>query len=164
MSALLRRSISVGFQTAAQVRRVYRMIRRPITVGVRALVINGDDVLLVRQHGARYWALPGGAAARGETLRAAAEREAREETGLPVIGERLLGMYTTLHEGMTNHVAVFVCRPVDREARPRIGRLDLEIAEAQYWPIGALPETAHSMVRKRLTEHESGVYGIDGAF
>lgn len=59
---------------------------RPI-VGVGAVIINNGRVLLVKR--ARppllgEWSLPGGAVELGETLRAAVEREALEETGLIV--------------------------------------------------------------------------------
>ncbi len=59
---------------------------RPI-VGVGAVIIDNGRVLLVKR--ARppmqgEWSLPGGAVELGETLRAAAEREALEETGLIV--------------------------------------------------------------------------------
>jgi 8-oxo-dGTP diphosphatase len=59
---------------------------RPI-VGVGAVIIEDGRVLLVRRAHpplAGKWSLPGGVVELGETLRAAAEREAREETGLIV--------------------------------------------------------------------------------
>jgi 8-oxo-dGTP diphosphatase len=59
---------------------------RPI-VGVGAVIVEKGRVLLARRGNpprAGQWSLPGGVVELGETLRAATEREALEETGLIV--------------------------------------------------------------------------------
>lgn len=59
---------------------------RPI-LGVGALILDGDSILLV-QRGKEplrgYWTIPGGAVETGETLYTALCREVMEETGLVV--------------------------------------------------------------------------------
>ena len=59
---------------------------RPI-VGVGAVIVDPGRVLLIKRGSPPLlgeWSLPGGVIELGETLRAAAEREALEETGLLV--------------------------------------------------------------------------------
>ena len=152
LGALLSRVIPV-FMVG---RRLYRQITRPIIVGVRALVVQDGQVLLVRTHGHPRWDFPGGGVKRGEALRAAALRETREESGCVVEVERLLGIYLNCCEGMTNHVAVYVCRPTNRPAPT----LNIEIAEARYWPLDALPPVVPT-VNRRLAEYTAGASGLD---
>ena len=60
---------------------------RPI-VGVGAVVLDGDRVLLVKRARAPLkgeWNLPGGAVELGETLESALVREVLEETGLDIV-------------------------------------------------------------------------------
>lgn len=57
--------------------------------------LGGHEVLLIERHHPPYgWATPGGFVDVGETVEAAARREAREETGLNVRLDRLLGVYS----------------------------------------------------------------------
>src|ERR1700741_3173414 len=65
-------------------------------VGVGAIIIEGDRVLLVKRAHPPIqgqWSIPGGVLEVGEMVREAAIREAREETGLVVEPGELLGVY-----------------------------------------------------------------------
>ncbi|HZP63603.1 MAG TPA: NUDIX hydrolase [Terriglobales bacterium] len=95
-------------------------------VGVGAIVIEGDRVLLVKRGhppllGA--WSIPGGVLEVGETLREAAVREAMEETGLQVEPSTLLGVYDRVlrdHRQRTlyHYVLIdFLCRRIMGEPR-----------------------------------------------
>ena len=57
-------------------------------VGVHLILINGGKVLLLRRANTGFadgsWSLPGGCLDEGETLPAAAAREALEETGITI--------------------------------------------------------------------------------
>jgi ADP-ribose pyrophosphatase YjhB (NUDIX family) len=57
--------------------RVYCFLFRPVRLGVRVMLLRGDQVLLVRQTYMPGWFMPGGGLKRGETLEQAARREAR---------------------------------------------------------------------------------------
>jgi 8-oxo-dGTP diphosphatase len=92
---------------------------RPI-VGVGAVVLDGDRVLLVRRANEPLkgqWSLPGGAVDVGETLRDAIRREVREETGLEVEPGAIVDVLDRIRvetDGRTrfHYVLIdFICRP-----------------------------------------------------
>ena len=95
-------------------------------VGVGAIIIQDGRVLLVKRGHpplAGEWSIPGGVLELGETVRAAAVREAREETCLTVEPAELLGVYDRVlrdDAGRTLYHFVlidFLCRPVAGQAQ-----------------------------------------------
>jgi ADP-ribose pyrophosphatase YjhB (NUDIX family) len=108
---------------------------QPITVGVRLLIVNGDDVLLIRHTYQPGWFMPGGGLKRKETLEEAARRELREETGLGVTALELAGLFTNVAEGKTDHVVVFRAMVAGQPVSD-----SPEIAECRWFPRSQLPE------------------------
>ncbi len=75
-------------------------------------IIGGGGVLLVRraiEPGYGKWVFPGGYVDRGEVVEDAARREAREEVGLEVRLDRLVGVYS--YPGRTPIVVVYAATP-----------------------------------------------------
>jgi 8-oxo-dGTP pyrophosphatase MutT (NUDIX family) len=92
---------------------VYRLLRliwryrNPVTLGVRVLLYDGEQVLLVRHSYMPEWYLPGGRPGPGESLSETARREAREEVAADIGSVKLLGVLTHQASHRSDHVVVF---------------------------------------------------------
>jgi 8-oxo-dGTP pyrophosphatase MutT (NUDIX family) len=130
--------------------RIYCYIFRPTTIGVRVMLIQNRQVLLVRQTYIPGWFMPGGGVKRGETLEEAARREAHEEISAQMGELALLGAYTHFGEHKSDHNALFLCTDFTLGEKQ-----DSEIAEARFFPLDALPEEIPDGHRKRLDEYRT---------
>ncbi|MCW3996507.1 MAG: NUDIX hydrolase [Candidatus Bathyarchaeota archaeon] len=87
-----------------------------------------------------YWALPGGRMDPGETIEQTIIREVKEETGLDVTIERVIGEY--VEKGFKDDVeyefypTCFLVKPVGGE----IKRQETEIQELQLFDLDKLPK------------------------
>jgi 8-oxo-dGTP pyrophosphatase MutT (NUDIX family) len=82
----------LAYRIAAQLLRFLRPLVPVDWGGVKCVLTDGDQVLLVRHtYGSRLWDLPGGGRRRGERPVDAARREMHEELGLQIDDWRALG-------------------------------------------------------------------------
>lgn len=90
--------------------RSVKMMRSPALAVDVVIKIRGG-VVLVKRRNEPYggmWALPGGFVEYGEKVELAAKREAREEAGIKVELQRLLGVYSDPGRDPRGHV-VSIC-------------------------------------------------------
>lgn len=128
--------------------RVYLFIFRPVTFGVRVLLVKEGRVLLVRHTYMDGWYFPGGGLKRGETPEAAARREVREEAGVEAGRMELVGVYSNFKEMKSDHNILFLCSDFTAS-----GKHDAEIAEARFFPLDNLPTELVDGHRRRIKEY-----------
>ncbi|MCS6885655.1 MAG: NUDIX domain-containing protein [Acidobacteriota bacterium] len=136
-----------------KIRTAYWRIFAPTVIGVRALIVRNNEIMLVRHTYLSGWYLPGGRVERGETVYEALAREVREECRLEVLKERLLAVYANRSSNPNDHIILF---QVDlfREIATPVN--SYEIAEYRFFALDALPEGVSKGTLRRLKEYETG--------
>ena len=141
-----------SIRVARRLAGVYWRLWSPVTLGTRVLAVNASNEVLLCRHtyGPPVWHMPGGGVRRRETLRDAALRELREETGVDAVQlEGLLGVYTSFLEGKSDHIVVFTARTTATCARAA----SPEIAEAGFFDADRLPDDVSAATARRLAEY-----------
>ena len=143
-------------------------------VGVGAVIVQNHRVLLIRRGQPPLlgeWSLPGGVLECGETLREAVVREAREETGLVVEPDEMLGVYERVIRGDEGPVRYhyvlidFLCRPIGGDLKAGSDAADVRWFTREELPALNLAYDANDVVLKglaRTMEHRASSPGESG--
>ena len=139
--------MQIGFRVRSALLRGLRIRTR----GVKAMVFNrrGELLLIRNSYGnSGVWVLPGGGIGRGETPEAAASREIEEETGLAVKRLAFVSRHTSSAEGRRDSIHLF---RADADGEPVADPIEVE--EARFFRLDALPEAVSPSTRRRIAEH-----------
>lgn len=135
--------------------------RRPMTLGVRGIVENGEGrILLVRHTYTKGLFLPGGGVEKAETAHTALLRELKEEGGVELVNAaRLVGIYSNHGVFPNDHVLLYRLRPEDWRGGEPTSRG--EISERIWADPLNLPEDVTPGTGRRVAEVFAGG-GDDG--
>ena len=131
--------------------RLHWRLSSPLTVGVRLLAVDKGRIVLVKHTYLDGWYLPGGGVKPGEALWEAMRREAAEEAGAVLRDLRLFGVYSSFHEGKSDHIVVFVCEDLTWR-----NESNGEIETVDCFAFDELPEGTSPGTRRRIAEFTAG--------
>lgn len=128
-----------------------------IAVGVILRNARGD-ILLEKRSDCGLWGLPGGRLDLGESVSEAALREVKEETGLDIRIERLVGVYSRVEDRVLSYPGgdIVQCLTVIIEASTPAGgaiTLSEESMEMRFFPPGALPTDTIPHAQQYLVDY-----------
>lgn len=134
---------------AKKVLGIYYRLFKPVTAGVRAIITDGKNGILLVRHkyddGLFY--IPGGGVKKGETMEQAAIREVKEECGVDVGNLKILSVYSNFTEYKNDHIALFFGKT---NATPCAHG---EISEAKFFSVDSLPENISKGSARRIKEY-----------
>ncbi len=137
-------------------------------IGVTAIVLDGDRVLLARRRDTGDWATVSGIVEPGEHPAVTAVREVEEETGVTAVVERLAAVSVSKpivypNGDRTQYTDLtFRCRYVSGEAHVA----DDESVEVGWFPVDDLPEmdrASRRRVLRALSEDPVAALDLDPA-
>lgn len=130
--------------------QLFWRLQRPLTIGVRGMVVNNDGkVLIVRHTYTPGWHFPGGGVEKAETASEALARELREEAGVIITGGADLVSVHSNHAVFPNdHILLFRIN----EWRGEAFTPSREIAEIAFIDPEAPPDGVTGGTLRRLSE------------
>ncbi|MFD1334963.1 NUDIX hydrolase [Oceanobacillus iheyensis] len=97
-------------------------------ISAATIVINEHDEILLIKGPRRGWEMPGGQVEEGESLKEAAIRETKEESGVDIEIIKFCGVFQNVQQSITN--TLFLAKPIGGKPSTT-----LESLETGYFPI-----------------------------
>lgn len=125
---------------------------------VDAIIVDDGNIVLVQRLNnpyKDYWALPGGFVEYGEKVEHAAIREAKEETGLNIKLNKLVGVYSDANRDPRGHTVsvVYMASIVGGQLKS-----DSDAKDVQYFEISELNKMDLAFDHKQIL-NDSGILG-----
>ena len=113
-------------------------------VSAATIVLNDQHELLLIKGPRRGWEMPGGQVEEGESIKAAAIRETKEETGIDVEITSFCGIFQNVDHSICN--TLFLAKPVGGTPTP-----SAESLEVGFYPVNeALEMVTWNNFRERI--------------
>lgn len=141
------------------VARFYWRLFKPKTYGSRAILVCGDEIMLVKNSGANHFTLPGGKIDKWETPEECVLRELKEELNITGDIKYQLGTYVSSKEGKRDTVHIFV---VNTDAKNF--KTQYELDDARWFKFTDLPQDLGPAATRRIKEFQSGERGVRGVW
>lgn len=125
---------------------------------VDAIIVDDGNIVLVQRLNnpyKDYWALPGGFVEYGEKVEHAAIREVKEETGLNIKLNKLVGVYSDANRDPRGHTVsvVYMASIVGGQLKS-----DSDAKDVQYFEISELNKMDLAFDHKQIL-NDSGILG-----
>lgn len=125
---------------------------------VDAIIVDDGKIVLIQRLNnpyKDYWALPGGFVEYGEKVEHAAIREAKEETGLDIELNKLVGVYSDANRDPRGHTVsvVYMASIVGGQLKS-----DTDAKDVQYFEISELNKMDLAFDHKQIL-NDSGILG-----
>lgn len=135
-------------------------------VGVGAIIIRGEEVLLARrgkEPGYGEWSIPGGAVELGEKLEEAVAREVSEEVNVAVRVEEMVEVLERIFRDPAGRVQYhyvlvdFLCQHLSGEGRPSSDVLEMKWVHLSEVSRYRLPERTKRVIQKAFEIKQRGI-------
>ena len=158
--------VKIIFNSLQYLRRKYWKFFKIETFGIRAVVLDGDKILLVKHRYGDYWVMPGGGIKKGDDPEKTVIKELHEETGIIVKNVAFkLGYYKNTTGGKNDNVHCYVVSDweFDNQYKKRVVDL-IEIGSMKWFGIKDLPAETSPATKNRIAEYLEGKRGLIGVW
>lgn len=125
-------------------------------LAVNVAVLHENKILLTKREDFETWILPSGGVEEGESIAQAAIRETKEETGLDVELQKLVGIYSRMGNMSPVHAVLFIAKPIGGEIKCQEG----ETIAVEWFAFDKIPSPLSVGHKKRIEDAIAGISGV----